>query len=357
MPAAVLHAQESLDDVSVAQATTRALGVRLRAIEPLPAGLGARRFFRILTVGDAVPARLIARVEAPEDPAIRPPGAAPEPPLEPLRTFLEAAGLPVPRSYGRDPELGIDWLEDLGDLSLADLAEREPERTVPLLRSALDSLPRLQALRDPGDLPAFRRRLDPPMLAYKGELFAEHALPHALGRPPRAAERAAVSAGFAAIATLCEGAPRRLAHRDFQSRNLLVERAADGDRLRWIDLQGAFLAPPEYDAVCLLADSYLAIADDEVAREAERLRPRLPDAPPAELFALRFDALTVARKGKDQARFVQAARRGDRRWLRYVPATAGRVRRAAARAAASLTALGPLAELLAGLPEEAPCGG
>ena len=59
----------------------RELGVHVDAVEPLLAGIGLRRFYRVTTSGD--PSSLIARVEMPEDPAGRPTGSPPEPALEP----------------------------------------------------------------------------------------------------------------------------------------------------------------------------------------------------------------------------------------------------------------------------------
>ena len=67
----------------------------------------------------------------------------PEPPLEPLRGFLENAGLPVPRSYLHDSGLGVDLLEDVGDRSLAGAW---PASRDSLYREACALIPRLQAL-------------------------------------------------------------------------------------------------------------------------------------------------------------------------------------------------------------------
>jgi aminoglycoside/choline kinase family phosphotransferase len=79
-----------------------------------------------------------------------------------------------------------------------------------------------------------------------------------------------------------------------------------------IDLQGAFLAPPEYDFVCLLRDSYLELPEAFVDSELARVRPALPAAPDAASFRARFELLTLTRKGKDHARFLYAAQeRGD----------------------------------------------
>jgi aminoglycoside/choline kinase family phosphotransferase len=89
-----------------------------------------------------------------------------------------------------------------------------------------------------------------------------------------------------------------------------------------IDLQGAFMAPPEYDLVCLLRDSYVELDDAAVDAHLARVRTALPDQPDAESFRLRFDLLTLTRKGKDHALFrAVAAERRDERYLKHLPLT------------------------------------
>jgi aminoglycoside/choline kinase family phosphotransferase len=340
-------------EARVRDAVRRACGREPLRVEWLAGALGTRRFARAI-LGDPGPPSLIARVEAEEDPAGRPAGAAPEPPLEPLRSALEAHGLPVPRRLGGAP--GIELLEDLGDVTLETaLRTATPERRTSLYREVLGHLPRLQSIRDPA-LPAFGRRLDAELYAYKGRLFAEWSLPLALGRPVRPADAKVVEQAFAWIADTLARAPHRLAHRDLQSRNLLLHaRPGEAARLFWIDLQGAFLAPPEYDAVCLLRDSYVELAPDEIERHCAELGPRLPDAPSPDSFARRFDLLTLTRKGKDHARFLYAARtRGETGYLAHLPATARHLKRAARAAAQRDPELARLAELVLALPE-APC--
>jgi aminoglycoside/choline kinase family phosphotransferase len=329
------------------------LGVAVVRVEPIETGIGLRRFLRVHTAG--APATLVARIETAEDPAGRPAGVPPEPPLEPLRSFLEAHGLPVPARLGGDPARGVDLLEDAGARSLADAAPQlgADERSA-LYRRVLGWLPLLQRLADPGDVPAFRRRLDRPLIRYKGELFATWSLPAALGREPRPAEAAAAAAAFERIADLLEGSPLRLAHRDLQSQNVQLRPGPAGGpaRLAMLDFQGALLAPPEYDAVCLLRDSYVELPEAEREAHLAWLRPQLPDAPDADTFRRRFDLMTVTRKGKDHARFLYAAsQRGDARWLRHVPAAARALRDAAPRVAALDPALADLAGWLARLPE------
>jgi aminoglycoside/choline kinase family phosphotransferase len=302
------------------------LGIRVVSIEPMAAGLGTRRFYRLALAG--APGSAIARVEVPEDPAGRPEGVAAEPPLEPIRAQLEASGLPVPAALGAAPECGLLLLEDLGRRSLFDaLGGAGPDTASGWLRQALGLIPQLQRIAPQPGVAAFERRLDAPLFAYKAQLFAAHALPRMLGRPARPAEREVVAQAFDWVAELAAAAPQRLAHRDFQSQNLMLR--ADGS-LAMIDLQGAFLAPPEYDPVCLLRDSYLGLTTDQVDELAAWLRPQLPDAPDAASFALRFAALTLTRKGKDLARFLYASsQRGDPRFERYVEGTLAMVRSAA----------------------------
>lgn len=351
---------------ALAAQTEALLGLRVLEAAPVAAGLSARRFYRLRTAGH--PPSLLARVEAEEDPAGRPAGAAPEPPLPPILALLAQAGLPVPRLYGALPKLGALLLEDGGPRSLCQLAGEDAAGARARLAAVVDCIPRLQRIRaETGEartVAAFGRRLDATLLAYKAELFADWSLPLALGRAATAGERDALRAGFAHIAAECAAAPLRLAHRDLQSRNVLTP----GGGIVLIDLQGAFLAPPEYDLVCLLRDSYVDWGEAVVAAELARVRPQLPDAPDARAFARRFDLLTLARKGKDHARFLAAAAQrgaavdaGDlRRTVRALQRAAQRLLADGADASSApgeqsaRPALTPLLRWILALPEHAP---
>jgi aminoglycoside/choline kinase family phosphotransferase len=306
------------------------LGARVEGIETLAGGgVSHRGFFRLRLAG-GTGRTVVARVDRGEPG----PGVLPEPPLEPLRTFLEANGIPVPRRLGGDAARRIDLLEDAGRTTLEDAVRAEPGARGALYAEACDWIAVLQRLADPGGLQAFQRSLDASLVALKARRFATSGLPALLGRPATAAETACVRDAFDVVLAAIEAAPRRLAHRDYQSRNLLVRAPdANGHRLVMIDLQGALLAPPEYDAVCLLRDTYVVLPDAEAAELAERTRAALPDSPDRETFAVRFELLTIARKAKDFALCHELAARGDRSWLPLADATLGYVRRALARTA------------------------
>jgi aminoglycoside/choline kinase family phosphotransferase len=351
---------DPIAEEGVRRSVEEALGVEVKSLDPIGAGLGLRSFYRVHTTG--VPESLVVRVDAAEDPASRPAGIPPEPALEPLRTFLAEHGVPVPLRFGGDGD--TDLLEDLGSCSLQRAAaERPPAERLALYEEACDLVVRIQrAGLDRGSpLPAFERHLDRTLFAYKADLFAEWSLPGALGRAPRASEREVVHEAFEAVAELAEAAPQRLAHRDFQSSNLYLRpERRPGQRLAMIDFQGAFLAPPEYDLVCLLRDSYVELADDEVAALLARVRPRLPDQPEPARFLERFAALTLTRKGKDHARLLSAsATRGARTLLTHVPATVRYLKAAASECAPKSERFARFDDLVQRLPEhpEPSCAG
>lgn len=326
-----------------------ALGHSLEGIEAVAAGLGARRFFRLrLAAGE--PQTVIARVEAPEDESLRPPGVAPEPPLEALRSFLERSGIPVPASYGRNAERDIELQEDLGDTSLEDLAGRvsQSERRH-LYSEACAIVARLQGLQaEPAEVAAFGRRLDEALFRYKAEQVIAWALPWSHGRDTRASEARVVREAFDFVAAESGAAPQRLSHRDYKAANLFVRRGA----LVLIDLQGALLAPPEYDLVCLLRDSHVPLPEALVAELLAAARPGLPDAPSPEEFERRFTLLTLTRVGKDLSRYLYAAReRSDDRYLRLLPQASRNLLAATQRSASWHPTLQRLGQLFAELPQ------
>jgi aminoglycoside/choline kinase family phosphotransferase len=300
-------------------------------IERIPAGLGDRRFYRVSldssdAPGSAYPATLIARIEPdPSDPDPRLAAFAwlPEPPLEPIRSILEEAGLPVPRSYASHPGHGIDLLEDAGTRTLADTTGDEQRRRY---LEASDLIPRIQAIRaSPGTAPAFDRVMGADLIRTKAAKVVHWSFPGLLGRPASEAECRSIENGFDAIAALLDEAPRRLSHRDYKAENLLLAPPVDAtdtgsERLLMIDVQGAFMAPPEYDLVCLLRDLQVDLPEPLVAEAREIELSRLPDAASRAESQRRFEAIAVVRLAKDIAHIVHAGRmRGDRRRWHEIP--------------------------------------
>lgn len=293
----------------------RELGRTPVRIEAVPAGLGTRRFHRI-HFASGEPATLIARLEGEASTAPRTADRVPsapalpaEPALEPLRSFLETHGVPVPRSYLSRPIDGLELLEDLGPSALGEARGEHPD---PLYAEACAIVPRLQRLSASADrIPAFGRALDRAVIESKGWKLLHWTIPLLLERPASAGETSAIEQLFTRIADLVTAAPQRLSHRDYKAENL--HRRANRE-LVLIDLQGAWLAPPEYDLVCLLYDLQVGPPEALVQAQFGRIREQLPDAPSADEAQQRFDALAVARLCKDVSHVVHAGLvRGDRR--------------------------------------------
>ena len=356
MPAVDQHSERVRE--RIATLAREALGREVIDVESIEPGLGPRRFFRLrLAPGSArgAPEALVARIEAEEDPALRPAGIPPEPPLEPIRALLERQGLPVPACHAIAADLML--LEDGGSTSLEAVACSQAQNEVhALYTEACGLLPRLQSIAPVPGVAAFERRLDDTLFRYKAEQFIEWALPWN-GRETSAREAQAVRQAFAFVADEAREAPARLSHRDYKAANLLVRDRGfpDGPRLTMIDLQGAFLAPPEYDLVCLLRDSHVELDETFVQATLARIRRELPDAPGPDVFERRFTLLTLTRNGKDLARYLYAREvRNDARYAALLPRAVRTLQAAAAKAAGWDPALERLADVIASLPEP-PC--
>ncbi|MEM9177218.1 MAG: hypothetical protein AAGC67_18545 [Myxococcota bacterium] len=328
------------------------LGRRVVRAEAMAAGLGTRRFHRLFLDDEAT---LVARLE--DDGTVAPRATAwpdapawhAEPPLEPLRGFLEEAGLPVPRSALHLADEGLDLLEDVGRTNLLTVAP-DVRRARTLEACAL--LPALQALDAPPErVPAFGRHYDASLIATKAWKWLHWTIPMLLGRAATPDEAHGIETLFDAIQALAADAPRRLAHRDFKAENLhLVPGDTPEARLVMIDVQGAFLAPPEYDLACLLYD--LQVGHDEAfVREAlDRTRSSLPDAPDEATFRARFDALALARLCKDVSHVVHAGlARGDRRRWPEIPRGLALIERISGRRTHTLPGLRALTSVTAAL--------
>jgi aminoglycoside/choline kinase family phosphotransferase len=315
------------------------LGAGAATLVTLPGGASIRHYHRI-TVG----ARTLLVMELGDDPlkseeASK--GVVKELPFLNVQRYLARAGVAVPEIYRYDAKLGLVYLEDLGDVTFEHkVAPAGDDERAHWYRLAIDQLVQLQrfaAAHADGDCIAFSRGFDFDLLKWELDHFREYGL-EAQGHHLTPSEREEVEHHFVAIAERLAAAPRIFVHRDYQSRNLMVQ----GERLRVIDFQDALLGTAAYDLVGLLRDSYVALSVplldalvDEHARKAGH--------DPAQFRAL-FDLQTVQRKLKDAGRFVFIDRvKKNPSFLVHVPSSLDYVRNALSR----LPELGSLQQILA----------
>jgi hypothetical protein len=185
---------------------------------------------------------------------------------------LWSCGVPVPELYGFDRKTGLVLCEDLGDGLLQEKlgsGQIGQEEVLRLYRLALDLLLEMQLKGAAGFNPAWcwdTGRYDRQvMLNRESGYFWEACCRDLLGlvKPDGLDDE------FKDLAELAGRQPGEFfLHRDFQSRNLLVQ----DERLRVLDFQGGRLGPLGYDLASLLNDPYaaLSVAMKEELREYYR---------------------------------------------------------------------------------------
>jgi aminoglycoside/choline kinase family phosphotransferase len=180
-----------------------------------------------------------------------------------IGNHLQAKGVAVPKLYGWDSATGLLVFEDLGDVRLYDQVRGvkadgrlDTGALCDLYRASLEQLAVMQFAGAEGFDPDWcwdGRRYDVElMLDRDSGYFLRAFWQGLLGRevvPGIALE-------FRDIAAHAGRAPAGyFLHRDFQSRNIMVQE----DRLRFIDFQGGRLGPLGYDVASLLIDPYAAL--------------------------------------------------------------------------------------------------
>ncbi len=256
-------------------------------------------------------------------------------PLFSNHRVLASIGAPVPRILSSDPAHGLVLTEDLGDVTLQKhlLSIREGRRRLDeatrLYRQACDLIVLLckkgQTALRPGDFAA-SCALDCDRFLFELDHFHRHYIGGHRKMTPKPADEKLLRTFYADLAEECDRLPRVYCHRDFQSRNLMVERG----RLRLIDFQDARIGPYTYDAASLLRDSSLDLEEGMVEETIHRLSRSLEI--PADEFRRDFDLMALERNLKDLGTFgYMATVRRRPEYLEYVPRTVGFIKRTLAR--------------------------
>ena len=298
--------------------------VELRGIEELAGDASTRRYL----------------MEYPEP---VPPGE--ELPFVHVHRYLKKAGIPVPEIHHHSPEERLLFLEDAGDtlLERAVLDAKAEEDFLPLYEKSLEILVRIQwdgtRALDGRAIPS-RLAFDVRKFSEEIDFFFEHAVREYGKIPLSETEERAIEDRFLPVLDTLSSLPRVLAHRDYHSRNILVIRGADRgtpSSLRVLDFQDARMGTLFYDLGSLLRDSYVTLpeaAEDQlcyVYRNAAPGELRRMGGDPG-TFAFHLDLAALQRNVKAIGTFGnQAANRGKRFYLKFIPPTVAHVERNLAR--------------------------
>ena len=205
---------------------------------PLFADASHRRYYRV----DVNSATLVA-VDTPVQ-------------LEDPKRFVELAsafrrmGLNVPEIHAQDLTDGFLLLEDFGDQHYYGALDAQSADT--LYRAAIDALVKLQASSP--QLHSILEDYDEDLLRFELSLFPEWCLETHLEKKLQPAEKTLIENAFDVLTRNALEQPRLAIHRDFHSRNLMIQ-AKNNPGI--IDFQGALWGPLTYDLVSLLRDCYI----------------------------------------------------------------------------------------------------
>ena len=321
-------------------------GGRATQLVTLPGGASLRRYHRIVLEGGNAPTLVVMELgDNPLKSEEAAKGAAPtELPFINVQRYLARAGAAVPAIHRYDAERGLLYIEDLGDITFESrVLDADDEVRGRYYRQAIDQLVALQQFAadhpDP-DCVAFSRAFDYDLLKWELDHFREYGL-EAQGHEPSPSERAELEHIFTRIAQELAAQPRGFVHRDYQSRNLMVQDTSDGPRLRIIDFQDALLGTRAYDLVGLLRDSYVALSPSLLDALVSHYVARA--GADTDAFMRLFDLQVVQRKLKDAGRFVFIDRvKHNPSFLIHIPNSIAYVARSLSR----LPELGTLREIL-----------
>ena len=190
---------------------------------------------------------------------------------------LQQKGLPLPVIHQYDLAEGWFIMEDLGSVNLQDvvLSGKDP---VPLYQRVLEHLFDLQ-LRgqkgfDPGWCAQTGRYDRTVMQKYEAHYFRDAFLKGFLGR---VGPWPGLETAFDHLAEMASRADSQFfMHRDFQSRNIMV----DGESIGIIDWQGGRLGPLAYDLASLLIDPYVPLSDLQKQQIYDAYAARVKDHNP-----------------------------------------------------------------------------
>ena len=331
----------ALPDRTLVAATVEAqlpFNGQFKALTPLAGDASNRRYFRIELTGGAARSVILMQLAEPEafkqsEEAVS--GVAhqvTELPFVNILSHLSKAGVSVPRLYHYDQSAGLLYLEDFGDLTLAEACREASAADVAVrYTQAVDVLAQMQSKAtsqaDPNCL-AFHRSFDAPLLMWEFDHFLEYGIVARQGKPMCADDYLPIRGEFEKIAALLADQPRVFVHRDYHSRNLMV----DGDRLGVIDFQDALMGPVTYDLASLLRDAYIELDEALIDRLIDRYHDQMVAHRQVwtnrEAFRRLFDFTSIQRNLKAAGRFVYIDRVKDNpKFLADIPRVLGYVKR------------------------------
>lgn len=242
-------------------------------------------------------------------------------------------GVHVPEVVSMSPEEGLMLLEDLGDLTLERKfwENQNQEASIEFYQMAVDEIVKIHhpATLDKSNCTAFGMKFDTEKFLWEMNYGKDNLISGVLKFPFGEKLNKEISDIFLDICTRLDKEPKRIAHRDYHSRNLMLKL----DQMKVIDFQDARLGPIQYDLVSLMRDSYVDMKDSMattlIAYYLDRSKEYLPKDFSREHFDKIYELQSIQRCFKACGSFASFYHlRQDRRYLKYLPGTLRRVMKA-----------------------------
>lgn len=236
----------------------------------------------------------------------------------------------VPKVIAMAPEEGLVLLEDLGDLTLERKfwESQNRDHIMFFYKMAIDELVKIHhhSSRIPTDCTAFKMEFNTEKLMWEMNYAKEHLLKGLLKVDFSEGLSHDLNSLFLDLCHVLDKEPKKIVHRDYHSRNLMILR----DKMFVIDFQDARLGTLQYDLVSLLKDSYVDLPED-IAQELmeyylEQSKDFLPNNFSLAHFNDIYEYQSLQRCFKACGSFASFyMMRDDKRYLKYLPGTLRRV--------------------------------
>ncbi len=246
--------------------------------------------------------------------------------------FLKNNQIQVPTLFHYDVQNGLLFLQDCGDTTLEDILKplNSNEKRV-WYEKAIDLLSHMQfdaTQNIDSDCPAYHRRFDVKKLIWELDFMLEHYIVGHLRTQLSESQKKAIQNHFLELCRVLESQPLWFTHRDFHSRNLMVQ----NNQLVVIDFQDARMGPCQYDLVSLLRDSYVPLPEawienfiDQFIHNKEKLENNNIDK---KEFKKIFDYMAIQRNLKAIGTFAfQSVVKQNNRYIQYIQPTLGYINR------------------------------
>jgi len=237
----------------------------------------------------------------------------------------------VPKVLARDPLLGVILLEDLGDLTLErKFWENQNQKlAIPFYQQAIDEILKIHVpatLDRTTNCVAFTVQFDVAKLLWELHYGRDHLFDKLAGISLSGPTKTELDKEFIEICTILDNEPKRICHRDYHSRNLMIHRG----RAHMIDFQDARMGSIQYDLVSLVHDSYVDL-DQGLQNEI------------LDYYIIRFQELTKTKVDRAHFDYIMQIQklqrcfkacgsfssffnmREDRRYLKYIGPTLRKV--------------------------------